>query len=166
MAEVAEKETRHHEWGASMRPRETVPGQERTADEGFTLIELLVVIIIIGILAAIAIPVYLSQRDRAYDSAAKSDVRNLAQFEETLLAGTGTYGSFTDLAAGNLTVKPTRLVTLTITFNSAASYCLSAKHLNGSTTWYYDSQAGGIQPRGSSGCPVTTAGTSGGSLTG
>ena len=98
-----------------MRTRVSIPGRgERTADEGFTLIELLVVIIIIGILAAIAIPVYFAQRDRAYDSAAKSDLRNLAQFEETLLAGTNTYGSFTDLANDNMTVRPTRLVTLTI----------------------------------------------------
>ena len=80
----------NNEGGRRCRPGYIVPGQDRTADEGFTLIELLVVIIIIGILAAIAIPVYFAQRDRAYDSAAKSDLRNLAQFEETLLAGTNT----------------------------------------------------------------------------
>jgi len=57
--------------------------QETWKEEGFTLIELLVVIIIIGTLAAIAIPVFLNQRKKGYDAQVRSDIHNAAAQLET-----------------------------------------------------------------------------------
>ena len=65
-----------------------------------------------------------------------------------------------------MTVQPTKLVTLTIEYNGSTGYCLSAKHANGSTTWYYDSLGGGIQAKGSTGCLAASGGTPGGTRTG
>jgi type IV pilus assembly protein PilA len=68
--------------------------RQRTGDQsGFTLIELLVVILIIGILAAIAIPSFLSQRSKAYDASAKALVGNVETAAETI--GTDNNGSYT-----------------------------------------------------------------------
>ena len=77
----------------------------QSEESGFTLIELLVVILIIGILAAIALPNFLGQRTKAQDSSAKSDARNMVSQMESCYTDNNSYtgcpGSGTGLDIGS-----------------------------------------------------------------
>jgi type IV pilus assembly protein PilA len=117
---------------------------KRTKNEGgFTLIELLVVIIIIAILAAIAIPMYLSQRQKGWESNAKSDLRNAAVAQESYFTDNDAYTAVTaDLEVEGW--NPSGDVTLTISSADATSYCMQAVHDSGGDTWSFDS-ADGLQ---------------------
>jgi len=132
---------------------------DERGEGGFTLIELLVVIIIIGILAAIAIPVFLNQRNKATESGMKSDLRSLANEMEsyytdkqvyppnaevllnttTLLVTVGTGGSTVKVSDKNTAV------TSKLTGDPVGgSYCLAAVNSRIVKNWYYNSASGGL----------------------
>ncbi len=93
--------------------------------KGFTLIELLIVVVIIGILAAIAIPKFANTKEKAYVAAMKSDLRNLMTAEEGYFADFQAYGS---VAAVNFTSSSGVTVTATPAPPPAAGYSANATH--------------------------------------
>ena len=93
--------------------------------EGFTLIELLIVVVIIGILAAIAIPKFTSTREKAYRAAMMSDLKNLAHLQEVYHNSNFSYAStMTAAEAVN-----TDGVTITIADASGAGWAATATHV-------------------------------------
>ena len=132
--------------------------RKRHKDEsGFTLVELLVVMLILGILAAIAIPSFFNQRDKANDAEAKSAARTAQTAVETY--ATDNDGEYTGVTVTLLEgIEPTLAdATLALGTITADSYALTTTSDTGST--FTISQSGGVStlsclPVNTGGCPA------------
>lgn len=122
------------------------PGDE----DGFSLIELLTVVIIIGILAAIAIPMYLGQRSKAFNATAVSDARNLADVQYTHLAAAGAFADdVADLESSGF--RPStdgELIEYGVCADGATEFVVAARHRTTGEVAVFASSSGATQRLG------------------
>ena len=118
---------------------------QKKDEKGFTLIELMIVIAIIGILAAIAIPQFSAYRQRSYNSAAQSDVRNAATAQEAYYVDFSKYANgISGFTGSTYGLYLSGGVTMTVTGNSS-EYSITATHTSGNKTYTLNGPGGTIQ---------------------
>ncbi len=133
----------------------TMRRMTRSDETGFTLVELMVVIIIIGILAAIAIPIFAQQRHKAADATVRFDLHTVALGLETYRTDAQTYPAAKGDLSGGVRLSPG--VTIDV-YRTAQTYCLVGNKTGGveaTRAWVYDSVKGGLQTDATAVCPGT-----------
>ncbi|GAB3598958.1 hypothetical protein GCM10027586_01340 [Kineococcus gypseus] len=127
-------------------------------DAGFALVELLVVMVVIGVLAAIAVPVMVEQRRKAADAGLKTDLRALAEAQETHYTDFQAYlpvaPTSTPTVVDAIDLSPGNSVSVTLNAGGSA-YCVLASNPRASRPWVYVSSAGGQQPASVTACPAS-----------
>jgi type IV pilus assembly protein PilA len=114
------------------------------SESGFTLIELLVVVAIIGILAATAIPQFLTYKKRGYEAQVKSDLRNAATAQEAYFTKAFTYKGGVMTSGTPTGFNKSNDVTSTATVGTNG-FSITAQHANcGTDTWTFSSATGQI----------------------
>jgi len=96
--------------------------------KGFTLIELLIVVVIIGILAAIAIPKFSTTKDKAKLASIKTDIRNYMTAEEAFFSDNNTYGDAASLQAAPYSFVFTPGNAATASAGAAGSYSITVQN--------------------------------------
>lgn len=96
--------------------------------DGFTLIELLIVVVIIGILAAIAVPKFSSTKEQAYVARMRSDLRNIATAQTAYEADAGSYYNG-PVPSATLLYTPSPDVTITLSNVTATGWAATATHI-------------------------------------